>query len=802
MSPEGAVNYRSLYDGYWQALDRVGECSGDVARIAAMVAETCGHGTALDVGCGEGFLVAELLSLGIDASGIDISAVVVERANSRWPDRFVEGSVLSLPFPDASFDLVLSTDCMEHLLPDDVPSALREMHRVTSRYVFLQIATTHDRDGHWHLTVENRAWWEARSLEAGFRKHALYYHANPYEALNHDAWQILVLLEKVSPDALSSFDPSALAEERLLHTDMLREVGRRSDAHCIRYHKAAELIRPGDRVLDVACGLGYGSHILYSASPARTVLGVDLSAFGISYAKAHYGRQGVVEFKVGDAQTLDFLPDHSVDFIAAFETIEHVPNPLAYLRALQRVLRPAGRVMVCAPNNWVDETGEDPNPHHLHVYTWERLTAECARFFLLEQGFLQTAGGAMKCHHGERKWMAVPVDRTPIADSEWILLLGMADPVSGQAVPYEETVWKLPSDPDFHVSAFARDYVNPWLVKGMVAIGMRSRSTRLLTEMQERVLASADPDSVDYGAALCGRLYARLASETCINEATGESDAEVMRYAAIANPSPHQFRWQVSLLFAAGELARRQGRFHDAKAFYTECAGLNVVAYSPLLGNKVVDALYWLAVFALDCHDRETAKAQLLRSIQTVNELVSGSWLNVIGDQKAPLPFGLAELAQLLDKASRAAYMLSSMDSVDLRRGLVFQESSGFFERQLTERDRRLTQLAGSISELQEVLAKQDARVQELAQEVVSQNAHAQALAREVSAQDAHAQALAREVSARDADAQRFARDLVQAHAEMDELRETIRKQDAVLLYLRPRLWLERLRRIGWKRNP
>ena len=323
--------------------------------------------------------------------------------------------------------------------------------------------------------------------------------------------------------------------------------------------------------------------------------------------------------------------------------------------------------------------------------------------------------------------------------------------------------------------------------EGMVAIGMRTRSTSLLTDMQQRVLASVPPESVDYGAALCGRVYALIASKETQAEVVREVEVEIRRYSTFPNPSPHQVRWQVSLLFSGGELARQQGRLDDATVFFSDCVSRDVDAYSPLLGNKVIDALYWLAVFALDRHDKRAARAHLLQSVEKVRQLVSGSWLNVIGDREAPLPFGLAELAQLLDKASRAAYMLSVLDGEEIRPGVLYQESAGFFERQLVDRDRRLNEMAKAINGLQEVLAEKDARAQGLAQEVIRL--------------DAHAQALAREVGARDADAQQLASDLIQAHAEIGILRETIKKQDAILVYFRPRLWLESLRRIFSRRR-
>ena len=169
MSIQERLDYGKAYDAYWQRSDRVGERSGDLTKVAEWVVATCGIGMTLDVGSGEGFLVGELLQKGIDAYGLDVSEVVVARSNERWPGRFRKGSVLSLPYADQTFQTIVSTDCMEHLTPEDVSAALREMHRVSSRFVFLQVATTQDRDKHWHLTVEGRMWWESHCFEVGFR---------------------------------------------------------------------------------------------------------------------------------------------------------------------------------------------------------------------------------------------------------------------------------------------------------------------------------------------------------------------------------------------------------------------------------------------------------------------------------------------------------------------------------------------------------------------------------------------------------------------------------------------------------
>ena len=70
--------------------------------------------------------------------------------------------------------------------------------------------------------------------------------------------------------------------------DMLRDTGPRADAHVSRYEFARALIRPGDRVLDASCGLGYGSALLAGGTLAEFVLGVDVDESAMHYATEHY----------------------------------------------------------------------------------------------------------------------------------------------------------------------------------------------------------------------------------------------------------------------------------------------------------------------------------------------------------------------------------------------------------------------------------------------------------------------------------------------------------------------------------
>ncbi|QWA09344.1 class I SAM-dependent methyltransferase [Sodalis ligni] len=193
---------------------------------------------------------------------------------------------------------------------------------------------------------------------AGFRKHPSYYLINNYEALAREGEEVTILLECISPEALVHYPLDALKEERDLHMDMTREAGERSDAHIARYQWAASFVRPGDTVLDAACGLGYGSYLIQCGTMAVKTLGIDGSDYAIDYSKRNFSTMvNGLDFTAGMLpDALGNISDHSVDVVISFETLEHVPDPEAVLAEFYRILTPAGRIIVSVPNDWSDES--------------------------------------------------------------------------------------------------------------------------------------------------------------------------------------------------------------------------------------------------------------------------------------------------------------------------------------------------------------------------------------------------------------------------------------------------------------
>ncbi|SDJ05690.1 Lipopolysaccharide biosynthesis protein [Paraburkholderia steynii] len=133
--------------------------------------------------------------------------------------------------------------------------------------------------------------------------------------------------------------------------------------HVHRYVLAAKLAT-GRRVLDIACGEGYGSYALSGA--ASSVVGVDISEDAVRHARAEYCNRAVnLRFEVGSAASIP-LEDASVDVVVSFETIEHHDQHEEMMREIKRVLVPGGVLIISSPNKYEysDVTGY-ANPFHV-----------------------------------------------------------------------------------------------------------------------------------------------------------------------------------------------------------------------------------------------------------------------------------------------------------------------------------------------------------------------------------------------------------------------------------------------------
>ncbi len=129
-----------------------------------------------------------------------------------------------------------------------------------------------------------------------------------------------------------------------------------------RYDFAAQHARPG-RLLDLACGVGYGTRFLTDrAEQLTSALGVDLSEDAVAYASERYANDRTT-FLACDAMQFD--GGEGFDTIVSIETIEHLADPEAFVGRLVALLRPGGHLVGSVPIT----PSVDANPHHLHDFT-------------------------------------------------------------------------------------------------------------------------------------------------------------------------------------------------------------------------------------------------------------------------------------------------------------------------------------------------------------------------------------------------------------------------------------------------
>lgn len=132
----------------------------------------------LDVGCAKGFMMHDMAALipGIEVRGVDVSAYAIENAIEDMRDHVQVASADSLPFPDKTFDVVISVNTIHNLAEADCARALAEIERVARRGAFVTVDAYFDEEQRrrmeaWNLTaltIKHAEDWKAFFARAGY----------------------------------------------------------------------------------------------------------------------------------------------------------------------------------------------------------------------------------------------------------------------------------------------------------------------------------------------------------------------------------------------------------------------------------------------------------------------------------------------------------------------------------------------------------------------------------------------------------------------------------------------------------
>jgi SAM-dependent methyltransferase len=167
---ECAVGEPTPYDAYYFARGcgrpyrRDQEWLAFFDGIAARIARDIGPKSVLDAGCAFGFLVEALRERGIEAYGIDVSSYAIAQvAEGVAPFCRVASITEAL---DASYDLVVCIEVLEHLSPEQSEAALDRICAATDDVLFS--STPHDHDEATHVNVRPPAYWAEAFARRGF----------------------------------------------------------------------------------------------------------------------------------------------------------------------------------------------------------------------------------------------------------------------------------------------------------------------------------------------------------------------------------------------------------------------------------------------------------------------------------------------------------------------------------------------------------------------------------------------------------------------------------------------------------
>ena len=303
-------------------------------------------------------------------------------------------------------------------------------------------------------------------------------------------------------------------------------------AHVARYAVARPFCA-GRRVLDIACGEGYGASLLASWG-AREVIGIDLSAEAVGAARMHFSHPAL-QFLCGDAMEVQTLlaGEAPFDLIISLETVEHVANSAAFLAGLRRVATPDAVIVVSCPNDPAMLAVGENNPFHQRRFTFDEFRALAEAALGPAQGWLIETPTLGFLHYavddGETEMAAAsPADIVRVRAAGTALLLpaqaGTA-PSSADCHAYVG-VWGSAAMGNSVITPLSHSaYIWPW--RELSRLEAENRGLRVAQQADRRQL-------LRYGAEIAMHpeaLREAAARETTVCAARDAAEAEAARLA-------------------------------------------------------------------------------------------------------------------------------------------------------------------------------------------------------------------------------------------------------------------------------
>lgn len=141
--------------------------------------------------------------------------------------------------------------------------------------------------------------------------------------------------------------------------------------HIHRYEEVIKYLSGNETILDIACGSGFGTHLLSSRSTGK-VYGGDLSSEAVNLSKNAWVKDNL-SYDIMDGTKLKF-DDDFFDVVVSFETIEHTTSFNEMVKEFKRVVKPNGIIYLSTPNIKINSpSGIIKNPYHAQEWDYTEL---------------------------------------------------------------------------------------------------------------------------------------------------------------------------------------------------------------------------------------------------------------------------------------------------------------------------------------------------------------------------------------------------------------------------------------------
>lgn len=120
--------------------------------------------------------------------------------------------------------------------------------------------------------------------------------------------------------------------------------------HKTRFNEVKKIATKANYVLDVGCADGVFSNIIFKATNAIKLVGIDVVKTSVNWAKKHWKSEKRMKFMVGDAHKLNF-PNNTFDAVFCMEALEHVVDPVKVFKEFKRVMKKDGYGIFLVPSD-------------------------------------------------------------------------------------------------------------------------------------------------------------------------------------------------------------------------------------------------------------------------------------------------------------------------------------------------------------------------------------------------------------------------------------------------------------------